>query len=161
MTRRLTVNANTNVMMINYLLLMGLLTAHQHPIRVNELWQEAYGDARPAGMEWAALWIMRLGGLVRFTHDSVLATDVGREVQRRIIQPLVKGEFRRRPSIYDSLFVPNPVDTRASSHLQRVREACRGKPPEFLQLKHVAPLSGIGQLRMASQPSNTSSESLN
>jgi regulator of nucleoside diphosphate kinase len=143
--------------------LLSIVTAQRHPVAVNELWQKAHGDGRPAGIEWAALWIMRLGGLIRFTHDGVRPTEVGREVQRRIntaAQPRGEREFRR-PSLYDSLFVPIPVDKSAGLHLQSVREASREKPPEFTQWNHAASVTGIGELRKPLRSVTTSHQSPN
>jgi regulator of nucleoside diphosphate kinase len=49
--------------------------------------QNPNGDAPAFGIEWAALWIMRVAGLVSFNKRHVLLTDAGREVYRRIYNP--------------------------------------------------------------------------
>lgn len=112
--------------------LLRVLTARAHPLKVDEALRKARAADRqgenghdPAfGIDWAALWIMRLTGLVTFNKGGVVATDIGREVHRRITSPPPSriGQDRRRASVYDSLFVPVRVDTDATSHMRRVRE---------------------------------------
>ena len=138
--------------------LLSVLTTRQAPVPANELTQKINADTQSLSEEWGALGIMRLGGLVRFTRDGVIATDVGREIYQRISNPpLSPGENEFRPrSIYDSLFVPIPVDTDASSHVERVSEAFQRRAPEVIQQNRVAALTGIGQLRVASRGMNSS-----
>jgi hypothetical protein len=133
--------------------LLTILTTRRTPVTANELVQMANADTHHLAVGWAALGIMWLGGLVRFTRDGVLATDVGREVCQRISNPpLSPAENKFRPlSIYDSLFVPVRVDTGASSHPERVTQVLQRRAPELIQLNRAAGMIGIGQLRAASR----------
>ena len=112
--------------------LLRVLIAHEYPLKMNGALRKARPEARHSenghdpdfGIDWAALWIMRLTDLVKFNSRGVVVTDTGREVHRRITNPPPSriSEDRRRASVYDSLFVPVRADTDASSHIGRVRE---------------------------------------
>ena len=143
--------------------LLRILTERLTPVTADELAQEVNADTRSLPLGWAALGIMWLGGLVSFTRDGVLATDVGREVYQRISHPLLsRGEHEfRAPSAYDSLFVPVPVDTGASSHLKRVSKGLRRRAPELTHQNRAAAMTGIGQLRAAPQGMDRPSKSRN
>jgi hypothetical protein len=119
--------------------LLSVLVRYRHPLRVSAAWRKATsaaerggdGDATPSASEWVGLGMMRLAGLIRFNKQGVLVTNVGREVHRRITTP--PPQKPRRESIYDSLFVPLPMDTSHSAHQQRMREALQRNVPDFVQ----------------------------
>ncbi len=75
--------------------LLGLLARAPRPLTTNALVHHAQpmaasgeNNAVPAfGIEWAALWLMRITGLVRLDNGCVLLTETGREVHRRINLP--------------------------------------------------------------------------
>lgn len=133
--------------------LLRILATRRAPVTANKLAQMVNADTHHLAVEWAALGIMWLGGLVRCRRDGVLATDIGREVYQRISNPPVsptENDFRPL-SIYDSLFIPVRIDTGASSHLKRVSEGFHGRAPELIQLNRAAGMTAIGQLRAASR----------
>ena len=119
--------------------LLSVLVRYGHPLRVSAALRKATSaaersgddDATPSASEWVGLGMMRLAGLIRFNKQGVLVTNVGREVRRRITTP--PPQKPRRGSIYDSLFVPLPMDTSHSAHQQRMREALQRKVPDFVQ----------------------------
>jgi hypothetical protein len=119
--------------------LLSVLVRYGHPLRVSAALRKATsaaerggnGDATPSASEWVGLGMMRLAGLIRFNKQGVVVTNVGREVHRRITTP--PPQKARRESIYDSLFVPLPMDTSHSAHQQRMREALQRKVPDFVQ----------------------------
>jgi hypothetical protein len=120
--------------------LLSVLVRYGHPLRVSAAFRNATsaaerggnGDATLSASEWLGLGMMRLAGLIRFNKQGVVVTNVGREVHRRITI-LPRRQKPRRESIYDSLFVPLPMDTSHSAHQQRMREALQKKVPEFVQ----------------------------
>ena len=130
---------------------LSVLVRYGHPLRVSAALRKATfaaerdgnGDATPLASEWVALGMMRLGGFIRFTKQGVVVTNVGREVHRRITT--LPPQKPRRESIYDSLFVPLPMDTSHSAHQQRMREALQKKVPEFVQRNRDT--AKIGQVR--------------
>ena len=152
--------------------LLRVLTAHEYPLKMDE----ALREARPAaphsenghdpyfGIDRAALWIMRLVGLLTFNKGGVVVTDIGREVHRRITNPSPSrvGADRRRASVYDSLFVPVRADTDASSHTRRVREGLHQSMSDFVPRSRTAaaPIK-IGELRKPQRAANASHQSLN
>jgi hypothetical protein len=111
-------------------------------------------DATPSASEWLGLGMMRLAGLIRFNKQGVVVTNVGREVHRRIT--ILPPQKARRESIYDSLFVPLPMDTSHSAHQQRMREALQRKVPDFVQRNRDT--ARIGQVR---KPSEATTDQLN
>ena len=117
--------------------LLSVLVRYRHPLRVSAALQEATsaaergGNATPSPSEWVGLGMMRLAGLIRFNKQGVVATNVGREVHRRITT--LPPQKPRRESICDSLFVPLPMETSHSAHQQRMREALQRKVPDFVQ----------------------------
>lgn len=143
--------------------LLSILARRQSPVLPKELMQKVGSDIQPHIVEWAALGIMRLGGLVRFTRDGVLVTDVGHEVYQRMSNPpFSRGEHEfRAPSVYDRLFVPVPVDTGGSSHLERVTQGLRRRAPELTHQNRAAAMTGIGQLRAADRGTSSPPNSLN
>ncbi len=72
--------------------LLGVLDQHKRPLSVNTILEEVQlqtnlrKNSNPPSLQlaWAALFIMRLAGLVRFSRRGVVLGDAGREVQRRI-----------------------------------------------------------------------------
>jgi hypothetical protein len=113
--------------------LLSVLVRYGHPLRVSAALRKGRGgdgDA-PSASEWVGLGMMRLAGLIRFNKQGVLVTTVGREVHRRIRTP--PPQKPRRESIYDSLFVPLPMDTSHGAHQQRMREGLQRKVPDFVQ----------------------------
>ena len=121
-----------------YARVLSILVRYRHPLRISVALGKATsaadrsdnGEATPSVGEWAGLGMMRLAGLIRFNKQGVMVTNVGREVHRRITTP--PPQKPRRESIYDSLFVPLPMDTSHSAHQQRMREALQRKMPEFV-----------------------------
>ena len=119
--------------------LLSVLARYGHPLRVSAALRKGTsaaerggdGDATPSASEWVGLGMMRLAGLIRFNKQGVLVTNVGREVHRRITTP--SRQKPRRDSIYDSLFVPLPMDTSHGAHQQLMREALQRKVPDFVQ----------------------------
>ena len=119
--------------------LLSVLVRYRHPLRVSAALRNATsaaerggnGDATLSASEWLGLGMMRLAGLIRFNKQGVVATNVGREVHRRITTP--PPQKPRRESIYDSLFVPLPMDTSHNAHQQRMREALQRSVPDFVQ----------------------------
>jgi regulator of nucleoside diphosphate kinase len=139
--------------------LLAILARQQEPLGVTALLQEARpsagqsdnGDAFVFGIERAALWIMRVAGLVSLNKRHVFLTDAGREVHRRIysssLQPQTGPDERLRPqSVYAALFVPEPTDTDTGSDLQRAREALRSEHGSSQRKRAPAPIH-VGQLR--------------
>jgi regulator of nucleoside diphosphate kinase len=132
--------------------LLRVLIAHEYPLKRGEALRKAgaaKGHNPDFGIGWAALWIMRLTGLVTFSR-RVIVTDIGHEVHRRITNPSSPriGEDRSRESVYDSLFFPVPADTDASSHIRRVREALHQQSMSHLVPRtRVATPIKIGELR--------------
>ena len=143
--------------------LLSILATRQSPVMAKELMQRAGADIQSLIVEWAALGIMRLGGLVRFTCDGVLVTHVGREVYQRMSNPPSSpGEHEfRAPSVYDSLFVPVRLDTGDSSYLERVSKGPRRRAPELTHQNRAAAMTGIGQLRAADRGTSSPPKSLN
>ena len=154
--------------------LLNILAGHQQPLTANALFDKARptadhrnnGSTPPFGIEWAALWIMRIAGLVRLDERGVLLTKIGRKIHRRISTPsrqLGAGERLQRPSAYDALFVPLPVDNGASSHLHRVRKALQNYLHDSIQRNRLPASFRIGELRKPSQAtgSNGPNESIN
>jgi regulator of nucleoside diphosphate kinase len=151
--------------------LLSVLVAHRHPLTLAAALRKATsraqpdnnGDTSPSGIEWVELWMMRLAGLVSFNKQGVLVTDVGREVYRRITTPpqSLDEQKPRRESIYESLFVPLPINNSGSAHRLRVREALERKVSDFAPRNRTSSLNGIGELRKPPQVTNPSTELLN
>lgn len=133
--------------------LLRVLIADEYPLKSDEVLRKARapGARNPHfGIDWAALWIMRLTGLVTFDRRGVAVTDIGHEVNRRIADPSPPriSENRSRASVYDSLFVPVRADTDAASHIRRVREALHPSMSHFVpRIVAAAAPSKIGELR--------------
>ena len=127
---------------------LSVLVTHRHPLGVSAALGKATsaaersdnGQVTPSVGEWVGLGMMRLAGIIRFNKQGVLVTDVGREVHRRITT--LPPQKTRRESIYDSLFVPLPMDTSHSAHQQRMREALQRNVPDFVQRNRVRPELG-------------------
>jgi len=127
--------------------LLSVFVRYGHPLRVSAALRKATsaakpdgdGDVTPSASEWVGLGMMRVAGLIRFNKQGVLVTNVGREVHRRITTP--PPQKRRRESIYDSLFVPLPMDTSHSAHQQRMREALQRNTAGLCSTK-----SGYGRI---------------
>ena len=124
--------------------LLSVLAAHPHPLPIGAALRWAQPTADQTGSasvphsasEWVALWMMRLAGLIRIKKRTVWITDVGLEVHRRITTPPSPPAEKKGKSIYDSLFVPLPIDTSGSSHrLPRLREALRRNQAEVHRKK--------------------------
>ncbi len=72
--------------------LLGVLDQQKGPLSVNAILEKVrmQTDLRQSSnppspqLAWAALFIIRLAGLVRFSRRGVVVTEVGREVQRRM-----------------------------------------------------------------------------
>ncbi len=142
--------------------LLNVLAAYPYPIAIGAAlrWaQPAAGRIRSANVphlvsEWVGLWMMRLGSLIKMKKRAVWMTDAGFEVQRRITTPppSLEEQKPRGKSIYDSLFIPLPIDNSGSGHLQRVRAALRSNEPNFLEQASPARLTGLGELRPTKLP---------
>jgi regulator of nucleoside diphosphate kinase len=150
--------------------LLTVLARHREPLTVTALLEKARpsagpstnGDAPAFGIEWAALWIMRVAGLVSLNKRHVLLTDAGREVHRRIHSPSNHsrdGETLNRNSVYDALFVPLPVGNGTPSR----RHGARSNVPDFAQRNRIPASFRIGELRKPSRTTatNGSTESIN
>ena len=126
--------------------LLSVLVRYGHPLRVSAALRKATsaaepdgdGDVTPSASEWVGLGMMRLAGLIRFNKQGVVVTNVGREMHRRITTP--PPQKRRRESIYDSLFVPLPMDTSHGAHQHRYARSAAEKGAGFCSAK-----SGYGQ----------------
>lgn len=138
--------------------LLRLLARHTRPLTLSALFHEirplaehrGHGAAPPFGIEWAALWLMRLAGLVRLDRCGVLLTETGREVHQRISaparEPRESARFMR-PSAYDALFLPSPVDTGAGPHRDRVRQAQQNDVDDDARRTHPPAAIRLGELR--------------
>ena len=149
--------------------LLSVLAAHPHPLPIGAALRWAQPTADQTGSasvphsasEWVALWMMRLAGLIRIKKRTVWITEVGLEVHRRITTPPSPPAEKKGKSIYDSLFVPLPIDNSGSSHRLRVREALRRNQLKFIERNSAAVLSGIGELRKPTQMTDRPTQSLN
>ena len=146
--------------------LLSALAAHPHPLPISAVFRWAQiatgqtdsGNLAHSASEWVALAMMRLAGLIEIKKRAVSLTDVGREVHRRMITPPPSlDEQKPRQSVYDSLFIPIPIDNSGSGHLERVREGLRRNERNFVERSSAAVLGGIGELRTTTssiQPTN-------
>ena len=142
--------------------LLAILARHYEPLTVTALLREARssererdnGDVLAYGIESAALWIMRVAGLVSLNKRRVLLTDAGREVHRRISTPFEHSRDGETP-----LLVPLPVDSRGPSRRRRVRS----NTSDFVRRNRLSASFRIGELRKSSQATaaNGSIESIN
>lgn len=142
--------------------LLTILARHPEPLTVTALLQKARpsaeqrdnGGAPAFGIDWAALWILRVAGLVSLNKGNVLLTNPGREVHRRIYSSALQpgaGDRVRRQSAYGALFAPVPANTDTGSHLQRVREALRSNVHDSAPRNRAPSSVHIGQLRHPSR----------
>jgi hypothetical protein len=73
-------------------LILSVLVAHRKPLRLATIAQEVQletdrrrePDVLPMSIAWGVLPILQVSGLVRMSRHGFLATEVGREVHRRI-----------------------------------------------------------------------------
>lgn len=150
--------------------LLAVLARHRQPVAVRAVLQEARptadaldnGGVPPLGTGWAALWIMRVAGLVSFTKRGVLLTDHGREVHRRIStadsKPAATTPFKSALT-RDAMPVALALETGGTSHLHRVRQAMERNEHNPAQGFRAFAPADVGRLRTLGHDSATTSSS--